>query len=358
MVSLLGAASGCAAADPPVEEEADMSGEDAEEMGPPVDTSDMRDMPPQMPDQPSADLKEMGPPMICTPNASRCGPGGEVITCSADGLSESDSMCEEREICEDGACVPEPICEPGTARCSDPTTRLVCRPGGTAEREEPCAQGEACIQGTCASGAQTAALCTSADECAGGRCHCGDGTDEECMDAFAAPSYCTAPCQNQTECSSGEWCFDSQVHLIAATDGNYDHCVARCQGSCSKQGLECKWAPVIDAEGALTWGEACYFPDVKEIGEECASDAECIGGTCLMDFFSTGYCTRPCDGADGCPPGSACVDLNGTFYCSQECVDETCPLEAGGDDRLDVTCTFKSTRGGGGARVCDSTNSP
>ena len=201
------------------------------------------------------------------------------------------------------------------------------------------------------------------DDCSGGKCHCGQGTGELCTDAFAQPSYCTGPCDAQSGCAESEWCFSGQTHLITATSGNYNHCVARCQGTCAIEGLSCKRLPVLDAAGELTWEEGCYFAQVKEAGESCEADVECVSGLCLKDYFSQGICSTRCEDV-ACPQDAACVAnlKDNQAWCMPRCVDgpngasTLCPLDQP-DDRLDVTCNRSVLQRGGTAFTCRRTGS-
>lgn len=356
----LGLASACASGDPPVAAEdmgdttteEDMSSSPAEDMSEPVE--DMRPEPEDMAPE------EMGPEPICAADETRCAADGSLETCAADRLSWDAQMCPEGEECQAGACVTAPICQEGESTCFDEMTRQFCRPGGMAFGTETCPENTACIQGQCVSGEVNGTLCSTHDDCSGGKCHCGEATAEGCADAFAAPAYCTSQCSDATQCSDAEACFAADVHLVTSQVANYNHCVTKCQGSCSIEGMSCKQVPVYDAAGELSWQEACYFPGVKEIGEDCTTDAECLGGYCLKDYFSTGYCSRRCE-TGGCPDNAACVELvPGEQWCSLKCGDGSvgssakCPLDLP-DDRLDVTCSIKQVKGGGVARVCTDT---
>lgn len=345
---------------------------------PPVNVGDMNsstgdmpssmDMPPDIQEDMlvTIDMPDLavdsGPPMLCAPTAKECTGETSTRVCDDEGMSWVEMPCEEGDICEDGDCVMGPICTPGEATCLDASNRQVCRPGGVMFGVEACEAGTSCIDGTCLSGALNGTLCDAHDDCAGNKCHCGSMTAESCSDAFATPAYCTAPCTSNTDCSESEWCFSSQVHLITSQVANYNHCVPRCQGACAETELACQYIPTVDTPGVAAWAQGCYFKQVKEVGEPCDSDVECLGGYCLKDYFSTGLCSIRCE-QTGCPENAACVELiAGEKWCTPTCGDGispsgVCPLDEP-EDRLDVTCAYRQKNEGGSARVCVSTSAP
>ncbi len=327
-----------------------------------ADQSTIMDMPaPLDADMSVVDMPEdLGPPQICTPHIRECVTEELARACQDDGLAWEEESCGEDEECEAGSCVKAPICEEGTATCLDSSSRQVCRPGGLMFAVESCAEGTTCIQGECTSGELNGTVCSEHDDCAGGKCHCGDMTGEGCSDVFTTPAYCTSTCQTNDDCAQSEVCFNSDVHLITGQASNYNHCVPKCQGVCASDDYTCKILPVIDSQGNQVWEEGCYFKGVKQIGEECEADVECLGGYCLKDYFSTGYCSTRCE-ASTCPGNSSCVQLiEGEYWCTLKCGDGisssgSCPLDEP-TDRLDVTCAYRQARDGNNARVCVSTS--
>jgi serine protease len=82
------------------------------------------------------------------------------------------------------------------------------------------------------------------------------------------------------------------------------------------------------------------------VGAACESSLDCQGGLyCEANLFPGGYCTRDCNGANLCDPGSACFCLEpdgaggcGYSICLDECVDDS---ECREDDYIcdsDNTC--------------------
>lgn len=314
----------------------------------------------EMDSSPDLAPPDMGPPMICTPFAKECASETIARTCDAVGMAWDEVTCQPGELCEDGVCVVQPICEEGTATCLDSMSRQVCRPGGMMFATQACENGTSCIDGECLSGDLNGTVCQAHDDCAGGKCHCGDQTGEGCSDTFTTPGYCTSECTTSADCSASEWCFSSEVHLITGQASNYNHCVPRCQGICGNDAYTCAMLPIIDEGGAMDWQEGCYFKGTKEIGEVCDSDVECLGGYCLKDYLSTGYCSRRCE-EGSCPGDASCVKLKqDEYWCTLKCGDGisssgVCPLDQP-DDRLDVTCAYRQDRSGNNARVCVSTS--
>jgi len=314
----------------------------AEDLGPP----DMG--PPDMPEE-----EDMPTVTFCSPGEKGCSMMGDEIVrvvCVDDGSEFEVRPCPERTECEDtederGACVDIKICNEGETRCFDTTTVETCRPGGTQFRTDPCMPGESCINGACFAGAVNGASCAMNDDCAGAECHC---DAEEACGAKWAPSYCTSRCTNADSCSASEHCIATDVHQLDSMPANYNHCVQRCQGTCAIGGLECKWAPTYDEMGDVVWAESCYFPEVKEVGEPCETNEECIGGTCLEGYLGVKVCSRRCE-MDGCPEGAGCVKINATeAWCVPTCTrNEECPGDFG-----QARCILRQFEGGGGGNVC------
>ncbi len=322
------------------------------ELGP--DTPDLpRDQPGE------ADAQEdlpTDPCDVCCPGDKRCGSADTVQVCREDGSGYDTTPCPAPQVCEAAACVAPRVCEDGESSCLDGQTRLVCRPGGAGFSQSACGAQESCVRGECRAGASAGAACADHDECAGGKCHCGAETAEGCAALFA-PAYCAAPCERSSDCNDNEVCLDATVHRQGSQLANYNHCVTRCQGSCTLAGLSCKTIPTRDAGGSLAWEGACMPPGLRQIGETCVGDQECLGGHCLRGYYEMGHCVHRCD-STSCPAGSACVELTqGNYYCSLLCGDgnpigaDPCPLDVP-VDRRDVICAPMFTRQGSAVRTC------
>lgn len=288
---------------------------------------------------------------VCCPGGVTCIDGTTRGVCREDGSGWDETACDDGDICSEGTCEPEPVCSPGQTECFDSTTRLICRPGGEAYRQETCDDGQACVGGECVSGDPTGTSCTSAGDCAGGKCRC--GTDESCTPT-PTTAFCTSEC-TAGSCGPDEACVESDL-----VDGSsYDHCVPTCQDTCPLSGLTCVALPSRDS-GSLEWVQGCYLDTVEPVGAQgCSSAEQCAGDTCLSDYFNTSMCSHGCDGS--CPDGTACVELDGGNYCTPICGSgsvsgsEPCPLDPD-DSRLDVSCAYRQLVGGGAKRVCVNPN--
>ncbi|MFU8804824.1 MAG: hypothetical protein ACNA8W_13500, partial [Bradymonadaceae bacterium] len=243
-------------------------------------------------------------------------------------------------------------CTPGEKYCHDSQNLLQCRANGSGYVTQPCGSGNACIGDACFSGKLNGESCDVHEDCAGQLCHC--GTEESCPGTLT-PAYCTQACDVDT-CNGSEWCRETS-HMSG--DHHYDHCVRRCDSTCAVAGLACKRIPVKGADG-MTWEQGCVHPGLAAVGQECTSDAQCLGGTCLRDYFSFGYCTRRCE-TGGCPSNAACVQLrNDEFWCSLLCGDGvsstgSCPLNQP-EPRFEVTCKYRAVfESDQVARVCTRT---
>jgi hypothetical protein len=263
------------------------------------------------------------------------------------------------QICEQGSCVDEPVCTPGETECFDATTRLICRPGGTGYRSEACSGDTSCFEGSCVSGSITGAACSADGDCLGGTCKCGDQSAESCA-AGLEPAYCTTRCPSGS-CAGDDLCFASEVFSWGSADSTYDHCIPSCNVDCEAQGMTCRDVPVYDDDGtSIIWERGCFYDQLGDVGDECDADTDCISGTCLEGYFSTGYCTLRCEDR-GCPGDTACVELRtGEQWCSLKCINdagtEKCPLDLP-DDRIDASCgTRISQKSGVAVDVCISTN--
>lgn len=301
------------------------------------DTSDARDT--EDTDQPQ-DLCA-----VCCPGEVTCVDGTTRGVCKDDGSGYEETECGAGDICTSGTCEPEPVCTEGETRCFDSTTRLVCRPGGEAFRQETCATGESCFDGECVTGEPNGSACTSADDCAGDKCHCGSA--ESCSPTPTA-AFCTAEC-TPGSCGPDEICVDSDI-----VDGSsYDHCVPTCTDICPISGLSCVALPTNDS-GALDWVQGCHLDTVDRIGaKNCSSADTCAGDTCLEGYFDFSMCTHACD--EECPEGTACAvlpDGDGNAYCTPLCGDgsrdttENCLLAPDGDIFV-ADCEYH-----GGSTVC------
>lgn len=292
---------------------------------------------------------------VCCPGETTCIDESTQGQCTNSGDQLIPRSCAMDQVCQNGECVREQICVPGETDCFDSNTLLTCRTSGLEYTSSPCPMETTCFDGTCASGDPVGTSCTDDTACVTNNCHCGSNTDEPC--GSVTDGYCTSTSCTFESCGEDSLCVAGTLASLGNTEADYDHCVPRCTaGTCSAP-FECRLLPVR-LDGGIGWETGCYFPNLVDIGDECANDTQCAPGTCLQNFFDTGYCTRRCDADGACPEGSACVALRaGEFYCSLLCGDgsvassQACPLDIP-DDRFDVSCQILSKLDGGVARAC------
>lgn len=292
---------------------------------------------------------------VCCVNDKTCIDESTVGSCRQDMTGFNPIPCAAEEVCMNGACVVPPVCVAGEKRCYDSVTLLTCRQTGDGFITSPCAENTSCIDGNCLSGLPAGQLCSTDDECASQVCRCGTGSDDVCPSSIQT-GYCAAPGCTADSCGRDGVCFASDI-LPLSEAADFDHCLSKCAFDSCPTGMECISLPTRTNDG-IVWENACYYSSLKAIGSECGSDTECVTGTCLRDYFDTGYCTRRCDEDSSCPADAACVLLRpNEFYCSLKCgtgsVGGTaiCPLEAGGE-RFDVTCQNLPTPENSIVRTC------
>jgi hypothetical protein len=293
------------------------------------------------------------PQPVCTAGQSRCASETLRETCRSDGSGYEQAPCEAGTQCQDGQCQIVQACSPNTRYCHDSDNLLICRSNGSGYTTQPCGAGNVCIGDACFSGKPNGESCSTHDECAGQLCHC--GSEENCPAAYTR-AYCTHTC-GTTECTGSEWCLDASY---LTGEQHYDHCVRRCDAACALSGLGCQYIPVKGVDG-LRWEQGCVHRQLVGVGAECTSDAQCLGGTCLRDYFGFGYCTRRCE-TGGCPTGSACVQLRDSeYWCSALCGDGVslqgeCPLKVTRPTDFSITCKLQSMHGSDQVtRVCSRT---
>lgn len=290
---------------------------------------------------------------LCCPGEKSCLDGVTVRACLPDGSGFTNLPCVGEELCTAGVCAVPPLCEAGAKSCYDATTVLTCRQTQDGYTTTPCPDQTSCSDGMCLSGAAPGAACTADADCVTGNCHC--DAAEGCpagLQGYCATRTCTAD-----SCGRDAVCFAASVAPLGNVAADYDHCVTKCTPGSCPTGQECLSVPIRTADG-VGWDQACYFTGFADIGAECATDAECIGGKCLLDYFNTGYCTREC-GTDGvCPADAACVQLiPGQYHCSLLCGDGSftstspCPLDIP-TDRFDVSCRNLPDLNNNTRRVC------
>ncbi len=283
-----------------------------------------------------------------------CGRCGEIIRSTA---------CTEGEICDDTGASPicrpcvdiecgptSDDCTPGETTCNGWNTIQGCNPDGTFGSVLSCPSQGRCIGGNCTpGGGNTGDVCTQDvgldPGCVGYRCICGSEYlatygNSACTLANSALStgYCTTRNCLENGCNdTSEICTDfTGTNLF----GGLNFCVAR--GNCATRGnncavagrpnTQCEELPVREtAGGFLSWELGCWIRDLAHIGEECTSNADCLGGTCVRETRgaeSITYCTVSCGAIGDCPSFSECVERpgsDGNYICAARANSADCP---------------------------------
>ena len=258
----------------------------------------------------------------CCPGDTRCADGELVATevCNEEGTAwEAGVTCANLESCEAGACVTR--CEPGATLCRDAENQQTCDVGGQSWTARRCSEGR-CVGGACGSGALTGASCDADDACAGGACLCKG--DRPCPPDAFPDGYCTtADCAVDGCEPAREICVD---FASSGAFGGGNHCVRYCAECPRELGLRCRLLPVIDGDD-ITWQEGCFATYPRDMGGQCATNADCLGGLCWTGDDGPrdglGYCTYACEDHEDCPGNSSCVRFPGRegTFCGVHCGD-------------------------------------
>lgn len=296
----------------------------------------------------------------CTPSAIYCVPGEQSVGfCSRCGEVLRTEPCDALEVCEvsGGAarcrpcvgdeCPDIDACEPSTRACLDFNTVQICGPDGEVDSVADCASGRRCFGGSCgAAGNTTGAACTKnldpTTGCNGHACICG----EEFAATEAGSAWCGARASvgdgycSTSDCVSNGCDYASETCVEFGISGSMDggaYCVrnegcSRRGASCgSRAGFQCQELPGRrGATAPVTWGWACW-PPLRNIGETCASDADCVGGECRVATVggaSVSYCAMPCGPDATCPSYAACVadpDASSGYVCLAHSTSADCP---------------------------------
>ncbi len=292
---------------------------------------------------------------VCCPSERMCADETTVSTCKPDGSSFTSVPCVGEETCSDGICSVPAVCQAGEKSCYDTNTVLTCRQSGDGFTTSACATDTTCIDGACLSGAGLGANCSENSECATSNCHC--DAAEGCPPSITS-GYCTTQTCTFDSCGRDGACFVAAVAPLNNVAADYDHCVTKCSAGTCPAGRECINVPVRTVDG-VAWEQACYFSGFVGVGGKCTTDAQCIGGTCLKDYYSIGYCTRDCADDGVCPIDAACVSLiPGQMHCSTLCGDGSvgsqtpCPFKTA--EPLETQCKLFSDRDGFARKACFS----
>lgn len=216
----------------------------------------------------------------CNPSAPNCPAGYDCVgfqnspgkgVClpeqggPSNGSKEVGDACNSSFECKSQLCISE--AGGGGGVCRQPCTTDTDCPQGSVCYPLQGANGGACFDdGGSSSGGQKEAgeSCSSASDCKSGLCVGGSGSGYLCVDA----------CNSNADCPVGTACLPLQGG-----------------------------------------GGACFDVDLKEMGEECASNDECPSGTCLS-LGGPYFCTDTCVAHTDCPCGMECTQTNGGNYCN------------------------------------------
>ena len=213
-----------------------------------------------------------------------------------------------------------------TATCTSDTdcASLYCDdPGdGTRRCMTPCLGGDGlCFAGeVCAAGPSSCGGCLPPDFVNGARglgepcaadTDCGSGA---CL-LDGAFRYCTEACTADVECVEGFHCREgSCARGDRSSTGEVCAVTEDCVGgdTCEGEGARRFCTHPCTTDGACPEGFACTDglcdTDLRVDGEPCASDDQCLGGTC-GDTPAGRRCTSACGAGAPCAPGLECRRL-------------------------------------------------
>ncbi len=272
--------------------------------------------------------------------------------------------CASDEICEDGACVPDPEADQ-TGEC---TTREECatdeicedgacvpEPPALGEFGDPCDSNDACIEGLeCHNGycptEEIANTCEELNDALGStfpipeeQCACvlgacdavcedaGDGLDASCVTCITQHlSVCgenggedpkDVTCTNNDECDDGLIC-------VAGLCGSEDALAMCDEISDVSQGL------ITEAECACVMGQCADVCDRDD--PDSLNDPAC--NSCILSSVS--LCVTWGDGGDDHGPGSACIDTSECEGADLQCIHGVCATMDASEACQDVPQEF------------------
>ena len=249
----------------------------------------------------------------CKSGETSCAPGGELLTCQANGSDWKSSACGLGQTCAGGSCTAQ-VCTPGSSKCGG-NTALVCNAQGTDyEIGADCSkQGDACGAGLCKAGKCAVAPtdCDDSNPCTKDGCDATGGCSHKDLDAVA--------------CGAGKTCISGVCKAQVCKPG-HTICQAQVVATCNANGT----AYVAGAD-CLAGGGTCGAGSCQQ-GVCVVATAGCDdGNTCTVDGCDAVQgCTHkkldgvPCEDGDGCTVADQCVVGVCQAGKAKKCVGDTC----------------------------------
>jgi hypothetical protein len=236
-----------------------------------------------------------------------------------------------------------------------------------------CPSSMRCIAGMgCATRANVGEPCRADTDCSSNNCGsisglCRVPVGQACTGANCdlcllndSYSYCSRPCQSETECNGG-LCLDRTVDVAPRTctppcSSLADH---SCPGTC---------VGIIDQSDPQNGKVYCNYqfglaPPMRSLGQSCGRGDDCISGQCFTPFLFTGMCTHSCASGGDCAPGFVCAvlpcgatagDAGTCADCVPACGDggtcargSACRMEMLADGTTGAGCDVRSDNGTG-----------
>lgn len=231
-----------------------------------------------------------------------------------------------------GASDDEPECPDGTSRCGDICVAISKDPSHCGGCDVLCDEGEVCSEGACVKGCPEglAACGTSCVDFSRDADHCGDcgvRCDEE---QICQSGSCVDACAGELRLCEGE-CVD-----FATDDENCGGCGVVCpdRASCESGSCQCE-------SGLRDCGGICADTEIDPLhcgacGQSCEEGELCESGSCVPNCSTgllgcEGSCIDPMESDAHCGAcGQACEN-------GQVCVDGSCACPMGTED-CDGTC--------------------
>ena len=164
----------------------------------------------------------------------------------------------------------------------------------------------------------------------------GDKDGEGTSGGPIAPGDFGAPCNSNTDCTSG-FCVEGPNGFV---------CTETCLADCP-DGFSCK-----AIQNTLPDVVFLCMPDGAKPCTPCQEDFQCPGGAC-RDLGDGSFCLAPCGEGQVCPTGYACGAADGGGWALCMPANGTCSCTAG-NDGLQRACSTQTPKGAcWGVETCD-----